>query len=165
MLAGSAALTPPVSRRHYLLVIVVTAVLVIGVDHLTKWIVVRNLPLHGVVWPGALVSIDHVENSGAAFGLFPQFQWLYLIVAAVVVVYILFVGHRYGNTPYRQVLLGMILGGAVSNGIDRAVQGRVVDFIDLHWWPVFNVADMCIVIGIALAVVTLGSRAASHSTA
>ena len=165
VLAGSAALTHPVSRRRYLLVILATAALVIGVDHLTKWIVVQNLQLHGVIWPGALVSIDHVENSGAAFGLFPQFQWLYLIVAAVVVIYILFVGQLYGNTAYRQVLLGMILGGAVSNGIDRAVQGRVVDFIDLHWWPVFNVADMCIVIGIALAVLTLGARATSRSTA
>ena len=165
MLAGGAALTHPASRRRYLLVILGTAALVIGVDHLTKWIVVQSLPLHGVIWPGALVSIDHVENSGAAFGLFPQFQWLYLIVAAVVVVYILFVGQRYGNTGYRQVLLGMILGGAVSNGIDRAAQGRVVDFIDLHWWPVFNVADMSIVIGIALAVLTMGTRATSRSTA
>lgn len=165
MLAGGAALTHPASRRRYLLVILGTAALVIGVDHLTKWIVVQSLPLHGVIWPGALVSIDHVENSGAAFGLFPQFQWLYLIVATVVVVYILFVGQRYGNTGYRQVLLGMILGGAVSNGIDRAAQGRVVDFIDLHWWPVFNVADMSIVIGIALAVLTMGTRATSRSTA
>lgn len=165
MLAGSATLTHPAARRRYLFVILVTAALVIGIDHLTKWIVMQNLPLHGVVWPGALVSIDHVENSGAAFGLFPQFQWLYLIVAVVVVVYILFVGQRYGTTAYRQVLLGLILGGAVSNGIDRLVQGRVVDFIDLHWWPVFNVADMCIVIAIVLAVLTLGSRATSRSTA
>jgi signal peptidase II len=165
VLVGSATLTHSATRRRYLFVILITAALVIGVDHLTKWIVVQNLPVHGVVWPGALVSIDHVENSGAAFGLFPQFQWLYLIVAVVVVVYILFAGQRYGSTAYRQVLLGMILGGAVSNGIDRLVQGRVVDFIDLHWWPVFNVADMCIVIGIVLAVLTLGSRATSRSTA
>ena len=165
-MAGSAALTEAVSRRRYLLVILATAALVIGIDHLTKWIVVQHLPLHGEIWPGALISIDHVENSGAAFGLFPQFQWLYLIVAAIVVTYILLVGQRYGTTTLRQVLLGMILGGAVSNGIDRLAQGRVVDFIDLHWWPVFNVADMSIVIGIALAVLTLGSgRTASRSTA
>ena len=158
VLAGGSALTPAVSRARYLLVIAATAAIVIGVDHLTKWAVVQHLPLHGEIWPGAIVTIDHVENSGAAFGLFPQFQWLYLIVAAIVVVYILFVGHRYGTTAYRQVLLGMILGGAVSNGIDRLLQGRVVDFIDLHWWPVFNVADMSIVIGILLAVLTLGPR-------
>ena len=127
---------------------------------------VSHLPLDGVIGRGAVVSIDHVENSGAAFGLFPQFQWLYLIVAALVVAYILLVGWRYGSTVFRQVLLGMILGGAVSNGIDRALQGRVVDFIDLHWWPVLNVADMCIVIGIALSVLTVGfQRPATHPAA
>jgi signal peptidase II len=146
-------------------VIGITAAIVIGVDHLTKWVVVQHLPLHGVIGGGALISIDHVENSGAAFGLFPQFQWLYLIVAAIVVTYILLAGQRYGTNTFRQVLLGMILGGAVSNGIDRAVAGRVVDFIDLHWWPVFNVADMAIVVGIALAVLTLGSRSASSQPA
>lgn len=165
-MARSAALTQATTRQRYLLVILVTAALVIGIDHLTKWIVVQRLPLHGVIAAGAPISIDHVENSGAAFGLFPQFQWLYLIVAAIVVTYILLVGQRYGTTAFRQVLLGMILGGAVSNGIDRLAQGRVVDFIDLHWWPVFNVADMSIVIGIALAVLTLGSgRTATPSTA
>lgn len=164
--ARSAALTQAATRRRYLLVILVTAALVVGIDHLTKWIVVQHLPLHGVVGAGAPISIDHVENSGAAFGLFPQFQWLYLIVAAIVVTYIVLVGQRYGTTVFRQVLLGMILGGAVSNGIDRLAQGRVVDFIDLHWWPVFNVADMSIVIGIVLAVLTLGSgRTATPSTA
>jgi len=128
--------------------------------------VVSHLPLHGVVGANAIVSIDHVENSGAAFGLFPQFQWLYLIVAAFVVVYILLVGWRYGTTTFRQVLLGMILGGAVSNGIDRALQGRVVDFIDLHWWPVFNVADMCIVVGICVSILTFGwQRPGSRSPA
>lgn len=159
VLDRSAALThaPSASRARYLAVIGITAAIVIGLDHFTKWLVVQNLPLHGVVGAGSPISIDHVENSGAAFGLFPQFQWLYLIVAAVVVTYILLMGQRYGTSTVRQVLLGMVLGGAVSNGIDRAVAGRVVDFIDLHWWPVFNVADMCIVIGIVLVVVTLGS--------
>ncbi|MFN2582943.1 MAG: signal peptidase II [Candidatus Dormibacteria bacterium] len=158
MLARSGTLSgvaPP--RARYYVVIGITAAVVAGLDHLTKWIVVSRLPLYGVVGERSIISIDHVENSGAAFGLFPQFQWLYLIVAAIVVTYILLVGYRYGTGTFRQVLLGMILGGAVSNGIDRLLHGSVVDFIDLHWWPVFNVADMCIVIGIALAVLTLGS--------
>ena len=153
VLDGSAALKQAASRTRYYVVIAVTALVVVGLDHLTKWIVVQHLPLHAIAGAGDVISIDHVENSGAAFGLFPQFQWLYLIVAAVVVAYILLVGSRYGTTWYRQVILGMILGGAVSNGIDRAAQGYVVDFIDLHWWPVFNVADMAIVIGIAAFVI------------
>ena len=103
------------------------------------------------IWPGAIVSIDHVENSGAAFSVLPQLHWLYLAVALVVSLYIVFSGYRYGTTWYRQVLIGMILGGALSNGVDRLVQGSVVDFIDFHFWPVFNVADSCIVVAIVLA--------------
>ena len=99
------------------------------------------------------MSIDHVENSGAAFSVLPQLHWLYLAVALVVSLYIVFFGYRYGTTWYRQVLIGMILGGALSNGVDRLVQGYVVDFIDFHWWPVFNVADSCIVIAIVVFLV------------
>jgi signal peptidase II len=61
-------------------------------------------------------------------------------------------------------VLGMILGGAVSNGFDRLTQGYVVDFIDLHRWPVFNVADMSIVVGILLAIFTFSARSPRAST-
>jgi signal peptidase II len=157
VLAGSDALTAPslVARLRPYLVIVATAVIVFGLDHITKWLVVQHLPLYSEAGSNALITIHHVENRGAAFGLFPQFQWAYLLVAVVVVIYILVSGHRFGTTWYRQVLLGMILGGAVANGIDRATQGYVVDFIDVHWWPIFNVADMSIVIGILVALLTL----------
>ena len=85
--------------------------------------------------------------------MLPQLHWFYLAVALVVSLYILFFGYKYGTTWYRQVLLGMILGGALSNGVDRLVQGYVVDFIDFHFWPVFNVADSCIVIAIVVLLV------------
>ena len=80
----------------------------------------------------------------------------------VVSLYIVFFGYRYGTTWYRQVLIGMILGGALSNGVDRLVQGSVVDFIDFHFWPVFNVADSCIVVAIVLLLV-LSFVPSSHS--
>lgn len=160
MLGGSDALSPPPQRTRlrFYLVIVITAVVVVALDHLTKWLVTQNLPLGGEYWRGAPVSITHVVNRGAAFGAFPQFQWLYLIVAAVVAVYILLAGQRFGTTWHRQVMLGLVLGGAISNGVDRLVQGYVVDFINLHWWPVFNVADSAIVVGIVVAVLTFGVR-------
>jgi signal peptidase II len=151
-------------RLRPYLVIIATAVIVLGLDHISKWLVVQRLALGAEAAPGAIVSIHHVENRGAAFGLFPQFQWIYLIVAVIVVLYILVAGHRFGTTWYRQVLLGMILGGAVANGIDRATQGYVVDFIDVHWWPIFNVADMSIVIGILVALLTLRPRGMRHRT-
>jgi signal peptidase II len=130
-----------------------TAAIVALVDHVTKWLVASQIPLGQQIWRGSFVSIDHVENSGAAFSVLPQLHWLYLAVALIVSLYIAFAGYRYGTTWYRQVLLGMILGGALSNGVDRLVQGAVVDFIDFHFWPVFNVADSCIVVAIVLLLV------------
>jgi signal peptidase II len=159
---GSSSLSGAVrsQRGRTYAVILVTAAAVVAFDHLTKWLVTRSLPLDGEIWSGAFVSIHHVENRGAAFGVFPQFQWLYLVVALIVALYILVAGHRFGTTWYRQVVLGMVLGGAISNGVDRLVQGYVVDFIDFHFWPVFNVADSAIVIGIVVAVLTFRARQA-----
>jgi signal peptidase II len=155
MLAGSQAVagTDRLSRRQIYAVIVGTAAFVAASDHVTKWLVASHLALGQQVWPNAIVSIDRVQNTGAAFSVLPQLHWFYLAVALVVSLYILFFGYKYGTTWYRQVLLGMILGGALSNGVDRLVQGYVVDFIDFHFWPVFNVADSCIVIAIVVLLV------------
>jgi signal peptidase II len=155
MLAGSQAVAVEsrLSRRRIYAVMLGTAAIVAAFDHLTKWLVATHLAVGQQVWPSAIVSIDHVENSGAAFSVLPRLHWLYLAVALVVSLYIVFFGYRYGTTWYRQVLIGMILGGALSNGVDRLVQGYVVDFIDFHWWPVFNVADSCIVIAIVAFLV------------
>lgn len=157
MLARRGALsTPSTVVRRRLAVLLATALAVVALDHLTKWLVVSNIGYGEELWPSAVLSIDHVHNTGAAFGLFPQFQWFYLVVAIVVAGYILVVAPRMEGGMYRQVVLGAILGGAVSNAIDRLLQGYVVDFLDLHHWPVFNVADICIVGGILVAVVTFG---------
>ena len=163
MLAGSRAVAVAggMSRRRIYAVMVGTAAVVAALDHLTKWLVASRLALGQQIWPHAIVSIDHVENSGAAFSVLPQLHWLYLAVALIVSLYIAFAGYRYGTTWYRQVLLGMILGGALSNGVDRLVQGAVVDFIDFHFWPVFNVADSCIVVAIVLLLL-LSFAPSSH---
>jgi len=163
MLAGSTAVAggEPVSRRRIYVVLLGTAATVALVDHVTKWIVAANLRPNTGIWPNAFVSIDHVDNSGAAFSLFPQLHWLYLAVALIVSLYIVFSGYKYGTTWYRQVLIGMILGGALSNGVDRLVNSSVVDFIDFHFWPVFNVADSCIVVAI-IALLVLSFVPTSH---
>jgi signal peptidase II len=149
------------SRRRIYVVLLGTAAAVEIVDHITKWLVASHLAVGTQIWPGSFVSIDHVENSGAAFSVLPQLHWLYLAVALIVSLYIVFSGYKYGTTWYRQVLLGMILGGALSNGIDRLINGSVVDFIDFHFWPVFNVADSCIVVSI-LALLVLSFVPSSH---
>jgi signal peptidase II len=139
-------------------VLLATAVAVFGLDHLTKWLVVEHVAF-GEQWPSSgPVTIHLIHNKGAAFGLFPQLQTVFLAVAVLVSAYIILAGPRFARGTLAQVTLGMILGGAVANAVDRFIQGYVVDFIDLQRWPVFNVADSAIVVGIVVAVFTMGSR-------
>jgi signal peptidase II len=154
--------------RRRLAVLLTTAALVFAVDHVTKWVVIHYIALGAQVPASGPITFHHIENRGAAFGLFPQMQFIFLGVAIAVAAYILVEGRRFGPGIFPQVLLGMVLGGALANAVDRVLQGYVVDFIDLQRWPVFNVADMAIVIGILVGVLTMRtvpSRRGSSGTA
>lgn len=157
-------MTPAASRAsgrgRALALLLVTAAAIFGADHLVKWVVVGHIALHDQVPASGPITIHHIENEGAAFGLFasPQMQGVFVAVAVLVSGYIVFAGHRFGTGPLVQVPLGLILGGACANAVDRYSQGYVVDYIDLHRWPVFNLADMAIVVGIAVCLVVLPSR-------
>ncbi len=157
-------MAPTTFRARSFAALLAAAVVVVILDHITKWLVVAHLAV-GAEWPvGGLIAIHHTENAGAAFSMLPNAQWLFLGVAVVVCTYILVAGHRFGATVYRQTVLGAVLGGALSNGIDRALHGYVVDFIDLRHFPVFNVADIAITCGILLAIVTFQSPKSATAT-
>jgi signal peptidase II len=158
------AVAPRPSRLRLLGVLLSTAAAVVAVDHVTKWLVTSRIALGEQVPSSGPFTIHYVQNRGAAFSLFPDLQWLFLAVAAVVCGYILLAGHRFGGS-WTQVILGLVLGGAVSNAVDRAAQGYVVDFVDVHRWPVFNVADSCIVVGIIAAVLFIGRDRAESARA
>lgn len=112
------------------------AVLVVAVDQATKAIAVVKS------WPSL------VRNTGAAFGLFRN-QTLAFILISVFAIALAAYYLAKKKTGY-YLPFALILGGAVGNLIDRLRFGYVVDFIDLHWWPVFNVADSCITVGAVL---------------
>jgi signal peptidase II len=157
-------------RKFYFLI----ALLIILLDRMTKWAVAKDISLHdGIqVIPG-FFRLTHVENSGAAFGLFAESpaQWkvvmlvLFSSVALVVVSTLLWRnGHTITTTG---IGLALILGGAVGNLWDRLLNGRVVDFllfyIGRYQWPAFNVADSAIVCGAALLVFEiLFAKAPAH---
>ena len=148
------------SMRKYFLVI---AIVVLALDRLTKWAVASNIAPGGsvVVVPG-FFSLTHVQNTGAAFGLFADYsaQWkigalVSFSIFALVVVSALLWKHSHSFTT-TTVGLSLILGGAMGNLWDRMMAGRVVDFLDFHvgsyHWPAFNVADSAIVIGAILLI-------------
>jgi signal peptidase II len=131
------------------------AALVLALDQFSKAWIVRNIPVHGTLTPiPALAKVfwfKHVTNTGAAFGLFPGGGAVLLVIAVVVVVAII-VYTRYLSTERWPVILslGLQLGGALGNLTDRLNFGHVVDWIDVPYWPTFNVADASLVVGTAL---------------
>ena len=149
-------------RRYHLLI----ALLVLCLDRATKWIIAQKIDLHDSVQviPG-FFRLTHVQNSGAAFGLFADSpsQWkiavlvLFSIVALVIVSTLLWRNSHSMSTT--GLGLSLILGGALGNLWDRLINGRVVDFllfyIGDHQWPAFNVADSAIVVGAALLVIEI----------
>jgi signal peptidase II len=149
--------TGPVGHRRVRLLVTVAAV-ILGVDVVTKVLAV------GLLTPGQPVSIvgdtvtwTLVRNSGAAFSLATGYTWILTLIATAVVVGIFWMGRRLVS-PWWAIGLGMILGGALGNLVDRffrwpgPLQGHVVDFLSVGWWPVFNVADASVVGGAALLV-------------
>ena len=132
------------------------AAIVVIVDRITKIYVERHF---GVPY-GPRQVLDHVlyltvtRNAGAAFGLFQNFTLGFLLISAVVMVAILF---YYGRLPTRdwpaRFGLALVFGGAIANAYDRGVKGSVVDFIQVPHWPIFNVADSAITVGVAVLLV------------
>ena len=135
------------------------AIVVFVADQLSKYLVSRELSI-GQAWMPLtllenLVVIRRVQNSGAAFGMFPAAGNLFLLVAVLVVLGIIRYYYSRAHTAalWVRISLGLMLGGALGNMIDRFRFGFVVDFIDLGWWPVFNVADSSIVVGVTMLAV------------
>jgi signal peptidase II len=136
----------------------------LGADQLTKELVTRRLALGeeaDVVGP---FSIHHVQNTGIAFGLFPSATALVTAFTALAVVWMLVFfarsGARHALLP---VALGFLIGGSASNLLDRLRLGHVTDFLDVRYWPAFNLADSFIVAGVVIllaAVVGTGRRPA-----
>ncbi len=146
-------------RKYFFLI----AAIVLLLDRLTKKAVAGNIALHDsvVIIPG-FFRLTHVQNTGAAFGLFAESaaQWkvgalvMFSVLALIVVSALLWKNsHAFSTTT---IGLSLILGGAMGNLWDRMFTGHVVDFLDLYvgsyHWPAFNVADSAIVIGAILLV-------------
>jgi len=137
----------------------------VGADQLTKQVVARTLALGEETQIAGPFSIHHVQNSGIAFGLFSRSTEIVIVLTGLAVAWMLVFfarsGKRHAVLP---VALGFVLGGSVSNLLDRVRLGHVTDFLDLRWWPAFNLADTFIVVGVAILFAALaGSERRPHT--
>jgi signal peptidase II len=154
-------------RKNYLPLMLVISAIIIALDRLTKWLIVKNLPsgeTHTVI-PGVF-RISHVLNTGAAFSAFADSAspltvrngLIFFSVVAVGIVGWMLYRVRHELTP-TSFALALILGGAIGNLYDRAIYHYVIDFLEVtivhYHWPDFNVADSAIVVGACLLMIEL----------
>jgi len=148
-------------RPGRLLLVAGVALAVFVADRITKTWVVENIPV-GTARPiaGDYIRIVHAQNTGAAFGLLPERTTLLSILSVVAVLAIVYYYRQIASSSWIvSATLGMQLGGASGNLLDRVAQGYVVDFVDvgvgdIRFWA-FNVADSSIVVGIVLVTAAL----------
>jgi signal peptidase II len=139
---------------------------VVVLDQLTKWLLVRSLSLHDY-YPliDGLLSLSHVHNRGAAFGVLSgaSLPYQHLLLAGLSSAALLAIAFYFFRLPEAarlpRLALALVLGGAVGNLIDRLRLGHVVDFIHVYWrehaWPDFNVADSAITVGVVLLILDI----------
>jgi signal peptidase II len=136
--------------------LVAVALAALGADQLTKAIVTSELGLNEEAHVVGAFSIHHVQNSGIAFGFFASATSLVILLTGIAVIWMIYFFARSGSRhTVLPVALGLVIGGSVSNLVDRVRLGHVTDFLDFTYWPAFNLADTFIVVGVAVLLLAL----------
>lgn len=145
---------------------------IVALDQWTKWLVRTHIPFMGtwlpdwLSWLSPYARIVHWSNSGAAFGSFQNGNTVFAILAVLVIIAIFYYYPRVeANDWTLRLAMGLQLGGAAGNLVDRLMMGRVTDFISIGTFAVFNVADSSISVGVAVLLlgVWLKERAEKRS--
>ena len=127
---------------------------VVILDQFSKYIVVENMAVgESIPIIEEVFHLTYILNPGAAFGMFAHNRLFFIAIAIVVIGIIIWARKEILASPWEvKAGCGLFLGGAIGNLIDRARQGLVIDFFDFRVWPVFNIADIAICIGVGLII-------------
>jgi len=135
------------------------SLILIGIDQLTKWIIVRTMELgESITVIENFFYITSHRNTGAAWGILEGQMLFFYIVTIIVVIGVIYYMEKYArNDKLLAVALSFVLGGAIGNFIDRLFRQEVVDFADFYIFnynfPIFNVADSALTIGVILVII------------
>ncbi len=137
-------------------IVTATAVVALVADQVTKYLVRENMAI-GESWPSeGFFRLTHGTNTGSAFGLFQDYTVILTIASVFAIGFIIYFYRSHSDRTWiTKFTVGLLLGGAVGNLIDRLIAGRVTDFIDVGPWPIFNLADSSITVGITLLIASL----------
>ena len=141
---------------------IIAVVLALADQGLKKWAVAKLKGHPPMVIIDKHLDLVYVENRGAAFGILENQRWIFIVITVAVICFLIYyiANHHKTHSPLVNASLTLILAGAVGNLIDRVIQGYVVDFIfvkfgGLYDFPVFNLADVCVVVGWGLLMIAL----------
>lgn len=135
------------------------ALIVIAIDQMTKWLIVKNMELgESIPIIDNVLYITSHRNRGAAWGILQNQMWFFYIITVIFVIGVIYYIQKYGKQDrFLGLSLALILGGAIGNFIDRVWRKEVVDFIHTYIFsynfPVFNIADSALCIGVALIMI------------
>ncbi len=145
------------SKTRDFLTLFIVALSSVILDQWTKWWVRQNIVFGGqwlpewLTWLSPYARLVHWYNSGAAFGMFQNGNLVFTILAVIVIAAILYYyPHAEKDDWTLKLAMGLQLGGAIGNLIDRLMRGKVTDFISVGAFPVFNIADASISVGVAV---------------
>ena len=137
-------------------------IIYIALDHITKFLVIKNIPHYSSIKINDYFSIANISNTGVAFSMFQNNNIFFIILVSLVIIFLIYFIYKNRNnlTKLQIHSLLLILAGGTGNLIDRIFRGAVVDFIDVGYkeiyrWPAFNVADSCVCIGVFLFVISI----------
>lgn len=157
-LSNNHAIITPMNKQFikFVSLFVISALVIFALDRAIKEVVVRFLT-HDIYIIEDFARITYSQNPGVAFGLqIPQVVQLILIPALIVGGFYLVTQHLRLDSIFVQIVVGAIAGGAISNFTDRILHTYVIDYLGIWFWPVFNLADVAITVGILLLVLFYG---------
>ena len=132
------------------------AVVAVAADQITKSLATRSLDRGEVVGLLPFFDLRRIKNTGIAFGQFTQQQSIVMVLTIAAIAWMFIFFARTGaRSPFFPPAVGMLAGGALSNLVDRVRDGGVTDFLHIHHWPIFNLADSFIVLGVVLLLLGL----------
>lgn len=145
------------------------AAFAVFLDQLTKALVRKAVAFRGTIrviegW----FHLTYAENSGMAFGMLRGWNPVLIFVSIFAIVFIFVYYRQFKSNGWMRVSLGLLLGGALGNLVDRVIFGHVTDFIrvrwwfiNYRWWPSFNIADACVCVGAAMLIIGMFERSKS----
>ena len=136
------------------------ALIIILIDQITKFLIKTNFQLNqSLPLIKNIFQLTYIHNFGAGFGILQQQKWILVFISLIVIGIIFYYFDRIKEKEILlQVLVGFTLGGTIGNLIDRIVYGFVIDFLDFRIWPIFNIADSFVTVGVIGLVIYLWKK-------